>query len=52
MLRRGFNRANRGDFTMTRAFFIINLLHRAEVNKRHLLPFGDPNWTGELLEAV
>jgi len=49
LLKRGFDKHNRGEFTMMRAFFIINLLHRAEVNKRHQLPFGDPEWQGELI---
>lgn len=52
MLRRGFSSRNRGEWTMLRAFFLINLLHRAEVNKRHRLPFGDPHWQGELLKAA
>ncbi|WP_242109884.1 B12-binding domain-containing radical SAM protein [Aliiroseovarius subalbicans] len=52
MTKRGFSPANRGEFTMMRAFFIINLLHRGEVNKRHLLPFGDPAWQGELLKVA
>ena len=52
MTKRGFSALNRSEFTMMRAFFIINLLHRREVNKRHLLPFGDPNWRGELLKAA
>lgn len=52
MLKRGFAPQNRGEFTMMRAFFLINFLHRAEVNKRHQLPFGDPNWRGELLKAA
>lgn len=52
MTKRGFSRTNRGDLTMLRAFFIINLLHRAEVNKRHALPFGDPNWSGEYLQVA
>jgi radical SAM superfamily enzyme YgiQ (UPF0313 family) len=52
MLRRGFDRLNRGEFTMMRAFFLINFLHRAEVGKRHMLPFGDPHWRGELIKAA
>lgn len=52
MTKRGFAPANRGDFTMMRAFFIINMLHRSEVNKRHMLPFGDPAWQGELLRVA
>jgi radical SAM superfamily enzyme YgiQ (UPF0313 family) len=52
MLKRGFSGANRGDFTMLRAFFLINGLSRAEVNKRHLLPFGDPSFVGPLLKRA
>ncbi len=52
MLKRAFAPVNRGDGMMSRAFFTINLLHRAEVNKRHLLPFGDPNWTGPLIKVA
>lgn len=52
LLKRGFDARNRGEWTMLRAFFLINFLHRAEVNKRHRLPFGDPHWKGELLKAA
>lgn len=52
MVKRGFSRINRGDFTMLRAFFLINALHRNEVHKRHLLPFGDPDFTGPLLKIA
>ncbi|MHA6264885.1 B12-binding domain-containing radical SAM protein [Arenibacterium sp. CAU 1754] len=52
MTGRGFSRSNRGDMTMLRAFFIINLLHRGEVNKRHMLPFGDPDWQGPYLKVA
>lgn len=51
MARRGFSRTNRSDLTMLRAFFIINGLHRGEVNKRHMLPFGDPDWKGTYLKV-
>jgi hypothetical protein len=37
---------------MLRAFFLINALHRAEVNKRHLLPFGDPDFSGPLMKRA
>lgn len=52
MFRRGFDRVNRADPFMLRAFFIINGMHRAEVAKRDRLPFGDPGWRGPLLKAV
>jgi hypothetical protein len=35
-----------------RAFFALNLLHRAEIGKRDALPLGDRNFRGPLLEAV
>lgn len=52
MIKRGFSSVNRSDFTMLRAFFLINALHRAEVYKRHLLPFGDPDFSGPLLKRA
>ncbi|MGB8814398.1 MAG: radical SAM protein [Paracoccaceae bacterium] len=51
MIKRGFSSVNRGDATMLRAFFLINALHRSEVHKRHLLPFGDPDFSGDLLKT-
>lgn len=52
MLRRGFSEANRTDFFMWRTFFLLNLMHRAEVPKRDGHPLGDLGWQGQLLEAA
>jgi hypothetical protein len=35
-----------------KAFFALNLLHRAEIYKRDALPLGDRNFRGPLLEAA
>jgi radical SAM superfamily enzyme YgiQ (UPF0313 family) len=50
--RRAFHPPNRSDFMFFRAFFALNLLHRAEIGKRDALPLGDRNFRGPLLEAV
>lgn len=52
MMQRGFDAVNLTDMFMLRAFFIINLMHRREVMKRHRLPFGDPAWNGILLKVA
>ncbi len=36
---------------MFRNFFLINWLHRADVNGRNHFPLGAEDWQGELLEA-
>lgn len=51
-VRRAFHPSNRSDWMFFRAFFALNLLHRAEINKRDALPLGDGNFRGPLLEAV
>ena len=50
--RRAFHPPNRSDFMFFRAFFALNLLHRAEIGKRDALPLGDRNFRGSLLEAA
>ena len=50
-LRRAFHPSNRSDWMFFRAFFALNLLHRAEIDKRDALPLGDRNFLGPLLEA-
>ncbi len=50
--RRAFHPPNRSDFMFFKAFFALNLLHRAEIGKRDALPLGDRNFRGPLLEAV
>ncbi|HWI60074.1 MAG TPA: radical SAM protein [Bacillota bacterium] len=51
-VRRAFHPPNRSDWMFFKAFFALNLLHRAEVSKRDALPLGDRNYQGPLLEAV
>jgi radical SAM superfamily enzyme YgiQ (UPF0313 family) len=51
-LRRAFHPSNRSDWMFFKAFFALNLLHRAEINKRDALPLGDHNYRGPLLEAA
>jgi radical SAM superfamily enzyme YgiQ (UPF0313 family) len=51
-LRRACHPSNRSDWMLFKAFFGMNLLHRAEIGKRDSLPLGDRNFRGPLLEAV
>lgn len=51
ILRRGFSQVNRADGFMFRNFFPINLMHRAEVERRDHYPLGDAAWQGQLLEV-
>jgi radical SAM superfamily enzyme YgiQ (UPF0313 family) len=51
-LRRAFHPSNRSDWMFFKAFFALNLLHRAEINKRDALPLGDRNFHGPILEAA
>ena len=51
-VRRVLHPSNRSDWTMFRAFFGLNLLHRFEVGKRDALPLGDQTFRGPLLEAT
>lgn len=51
MLKRGFSKPNRSDGFMFRNFFLINQMHRAEVNQRNNFPLGDENWQGALIKA-
>jgi hypothetical protein len=37
---------------MFRSFFLINHLHRADVDGRNHFPLGDAGWRGELLPAA
>jgi radical SAM superfamily enzyme YgiQ (UPF0313 family) len=50
--RRAFHSQNRSDWTLFRAFFALNLLHRAEIYKRDALPLGDSACRGPLLEVA
>ncbi len=49
---RAFDAVNRSDPFMFRNFFLINQMHRAEVEGRNHYPLGDRAWRGELLEAT
>ena len=49
---RSVDSVNRADMIMFRSFFLINLMHRAEVSSRDRFPLGDPTWTGTLLKAA
>ncbi len=42
---------NRNDPWMLFNFFVINAMHRKDVDGRNHLPLGDEAWTGELLQA-
>jgi radical SAM superfamily enzyme YgiQ (UPF0313 family) len=52
ILRRSVDPVNRADSFMFRNFFLINHLHRADVDGRNHFPLGDAGWRGELLPAV
>jgi radical SAM superfamily enzyme YgiQ (UPF0313 family) len=52
ILKRGLERSNRSDPFMLRNFLPINIMHRADVDKRNGYPLGDENWTGTLIEAA
>jgi radical SAM superfamily enzyme YgiQ (UPF0313 family) len=51
ILGRAFDSVNRSDPFMFRNFFLINQLHRTDVEGRNHFPLGDSAWRGELLEA-
>ncbi len=50
--RRSLDPVNRSDFFMFRNFFLINALHRADVDGRNHFPLGDQTWQGPLLQAA
>lgn len=52
ILRRSWDPVNRADGFMFRNFFLINHLHRADVDGRNHFPLGDAGWRGELLPAA
>jgi radical SAM superfamily enzyme YgiQ (UPF0313 family) len=52
IVRRAFDPVNRADAFMFRNFFMINGMHRVEVDKRDRFPLGDPTWNGPLLKAA
>jgi radical SAM superfamily enzyme YgiQ (UPF0313 family) len=51
ILRRSVDPVNRANGFMFRNFFLINHLHRADVDGRNHFPLGDAGWRGELLLA-
>jgi radical SAM superfamily enzyme YgiQ (UPF0313 family) len=51
IIRRSTHRTNWSDWFMFRNFFLINALHRADVEGRDHYPLGDPTWPGPLLLA-
>ncbi|HVT89504.1 MAG TPA: radical SAM protein [Tepidisphaeraceae bacterium] len=48
---RGLDAVNRSDWFMWRNFYLINALHRSDVNSRDHYPLGDMAFQGELLRA-
>jgi radical SAM superfamily enzyme YgiQ (UPF0313 family) len=52
IVRRALDPVNRADAFMFRNFFMINGMHRVEVEKRDHFPLGDPAWNGPLLKAA
>ena len=52
ILRRSADPVNRSDPFMFRNYFLINWLHRADVDGRNHFPLGAEDWRSELLEAV
>lgn len=49
MFKRAFDPVNRRENFMFRNFFLINGMHRTEVDTRDHFPLGDPDWRGTLL---
>jgi len=52
ILRRSLSPVNRADLFMFRSFFLINYLHRADVEGRNHFPLGVEGWQGRLLPAA
>ena len=52
ILRRGLEASNCSNAFMFRNYLPINLMHRADVNRRNGYPLGDANWQGTLLPAT
>jgi radical SAM superfamily enzyme YgiQ (UPF0313 family) len=51
ILKRSVDPVNRADAFMFRNYFLINWLHRADVDGRNHFPLGAEDWRGDLLEA-
>jgi radical SAM superfamily enzyme YgiQ (UPF0313 family) len=51
ILRRSLDPVNRANLFMFRNYFLINALHRADVDGRNHYPLGQEGWPGPLLRA-
>jgi hypothetical protein len=51
ILRRSLDPVNRANLFMFRNYFLINALHRADVDARNHYPLGEEGWPGPLLRA-
>jgi len=51
ILRRSVDPVNRANLFMFRNYFLINALHRADVDGRNHYPLGEEAWQGPLLRA-
>jgi radical SAM superfamily enzyme YgiQ (UPF0313 family) len=51
ILRRSVDPVNRANLFMFRNYFLINALHRADVDGRNHYPLGDEGWAGPLVCA-
>jgi radical SAM superfamily enzyme YgiQ (UPF0313 family) len=51
ILRRSIDPVNRANLFMFRNYFLINALHRADVEGRNHYPLGEDGWPGPLLRA-
>jgi radical SAM superfamily enzyme YgiQ (UPF0313 family) len=51
ILRRSADPVNRANLFMFRNYFLINALHRADVDGRNHYPLGEEGWQGPLLPA-
>ena len=51
ILRRSVDSVNRSNLFMFRNYFLINALHRADVDGRNHYPLGEEAWPGPLLRA-
>jgi radical SAM superfamily enzyme YgiQ (UPF0313 family) len=51
ILRRSIDPVNRANLYMFRNYFLINALHRADVDSRNHYPLGEEGWQGPLLRA-
>jgi radical SAM superfamily enzyme YgiQ (UPF0313 family) len=52
IMNRSVARANRKDFYSARSFWLINVMHRGDIDQRKHHPLGDERWRLPLLKAV